>query len=76
MLRHASIEVLLPVRLEKSTMANPLVIDCHMHVYRTQQQAIWGKENYEIWEYGEKANVHSCESAGDTSDALEALDTA
>ena len=57
-------------------MANPLVIDCHMHVYRTQQQALWGKENYEIWEYGEKANVHSCESAGDTGDALEALDTA
>ena len=33
-------------------MPGPLIIDCHMHVYETRERAVWGKENYEIWEYG------------------------
>ena len=31
-------------------MPHPLIIDCHMHVYETREWALWGKDNYEIWE--------------------------
>ena len=40
-------------------MPNPLVIDRHLHAYETREQALWGKDSYEIWEYGDKAEVHS-----------------
>ena len=38
-----------------------------MHAYATQERALWGKGNYEIWEYGGKAWVHSSELAGPIS---------
>ena len=57
-------------------MPNPLITDCHMHVYETRERALWGKDNYEIWEYGVKTEVHSSELAGDVDDALNALNKA
>lgn len=30
------------------------IIDAHIHLYRTSEQGHRGKEEYEIWEYGEK----------------------
>ena len=57
-------------------MPEPLIVDGHMHVYETRERALWGKGNYEIWEYGEKAGVHSSELAGDVDDALDALGAA
>ncbi len=57
-------------------MPNPLIIDCHLHLYESQDQALWGKGNYEIWEYGDKAEVHSSRFAGDVGDALNALSEA
>ena len=57
-------------------MPNPLIIDCHLHLYESQDQALWGKDSYEIWEYGDKAEVHASRFAGDVGDALNALSEA
>ena len=57
-------------------MPNPLIIDCHLHMYESQDLALWEKDNYEIWEYGDKAEVHSGRFAGDVGDALKALSQA
>ena len=36
----------------KTVMENP-IIDVSIHLYRTSEQGYRGKEEYEIWEYGE-----------------------
>jgi len=30
------------------------IVDAHIHLYSTSEQGHWGKEEYEIREYGEK----------------------
>ena len=57
-------------------MPNPLIIDCHLHLYESKDKARWGKDHYDIWEYGDKAGVHSSKFAGDVHDALDALNEA
>ena len=47
-------------------MPEPLIVDSHMHAYATRERALWGKGNYEIWEYREKAWGYSSELAGQT----------
>jgi len=66
----------LNTEFESDAMPNPLIIDCHLHLYESRDQALWGKDDYEIWEYGDKADVHSCSFAGDVGDALKALSEA
>jgi len=57
-------------------MAKPIIIDAHVHVYRKREQGLLIKENYEIWEYGTKADVHSSAYGGDLEDVLRAIDDA
>ena len=55
-------------------MANPLIIDCHMHLYPSQIKANWAKGDYEVWEYGAKDDVNSCKFEGVVDDGLAALE--
>ena len=51
-------------------MANPLLVDTHLHIYRSRE---WGARriaNYSIGEYGEKENVSSTDSNGSAEEAL------
>ena len=57
-------------------MANPLIVDCHMHLYPSKAKAIWARGDYEVWEYGVKDDVNSCKFAGDVDDGLAALQEA
>jgi predicted TIM-barrel fold metal-dependent hydrolase len=58
-------------------MADPLKIDCHMHIYPTKADGRWDKSNYQIWEYGERSPAPSFSSYdGDLDDALEAMEKA
>ena len=57
-------------------MAKPIIIDAHVHVYRNREQGLLSKENYEIWEYGTKADVRFSAYSGDLGDVLRAIDDA
>lgn len=54
-------------------MTAPLVIDTHMHLYRSQEDAALAKAAYEIWEYGRRAGVHFSSYGGDPDDARSAM---
>lgn len=54
----------------------PLVIDTHIHVYRSQEDAAAAKVSYQIWEYGDDPNVHFSASWGTADDALAAMEVA
>lgn len=51
------------------------VIDIHIHIYRTSEQGHLGKEEYEIWEYGEK-DVTLSRYGGSPEEALTAIEEA
>lgn len=53
-----------------------MIIDSHMHVYRTAAEGLRDKEAYQIWEYGEKDDVHYSQYPGVVADALKALEEA
>jgi len=57
-------------------MSKPIIIDAHVHVYRNREQGLLIKENYEIWEYGTKAEVCFSAYSGDLEDVLRAIDDA
>ena len=57
-------------------MANPLIIDAHMHLYATKAEGQKGKATYEIWEYGPKSDVQFSRYDGDVEDGIRALDEA
>jgi predicted TIM-barrel fold metal-dependent hydrolase len=48
------------------------IIDVHIHLYRTNEQGHRGKEEYEIWEYGEK-KVQLSKYGGSPDEALYAI---
>lgn len=50
-----------------------LKIDCHMHIYESKRHGRWDKENYEVWEYGEKPGQQFSKYDGDIDDALDAM---
>lgn len=54
-------------------MTAPLVIDTHMHLYRSQEDAVRAKASYEIWEYGRLPGVHFSAYGGDPDDARSAM---
>jgi predicted TIM-barrel fold metal-dependent hydrolase len=51
------------------------IIDIHIHLYRTSEQGHRGKEEYEIWEYGEK-DVTLSRFGGSPEEALTAIEEA
>jgi predicted TIM-barrel fold metal-dependent hydrolase len=51
-----------------------LLIDTHIHLYRTHDEAVANKEAYVIWEYGERDNVAFSDVVGDYAGAVSALD--
>jgi len=51
------------------------IIDIHIHLYRTSEQGHRGKEEYEIWEYGEK-DVTLSRFGGTPEEALVAIEEA
>ena len=51
------------------------IIDAHIHLYRTSEQGHRGKEEYEIWEYGEK-DVTLSRYGGSPEEALTAIEEA
>jgi len=53
-----------------------LIIDAHIHLYRSREHGLQAKEGYEIWEYGAKADVRFSAYSGDLGDALKAIDEA
>ena len=39
-------------------MADFIRVDAHAHLYRTPEEGYTEKTGYEVWEYGEQADVH------------------
>lgn len=54
-------------------MAEPVLVDVHMHLYETKTVGEWWKSGYEIWEYGAKPDVRFGAYSGDVEDAVAAL---
>jgi predicted TIM-barrel fold metal-dependent hydrolase len=54
-------------------MADRLIVDCHVHLYRTPEEGERGKVDYEIWEYGPRANAVLSDAPGDPDSAREAM---
>ena len=52
-------------------MANPLLVDTHLHIYRSREWGIRRLANYSIGEYGEKENVTSPASNGSSKEAIQ-----
>lgn len=45
-------------------MTDPIKVDAHVHLYRNREEGRAEKEGYQVWEYGEKADVHVSECVG------------
>ncbi len=54
-------------------MSETEIIDCHMHIFPTREEGRQDKTNYQIWEYGQKPDVHFSSYDGDLEDALRAI---
>ena len=39
-------------------MSSPVIIDTHAHLFQPERDAKGLKVDYEIWEFGEKRDVH------------------
>ena len=57
-------------------MAQPVIVDSHMHIYQSRVQGLQEKQDYEIWEYGSKTDVRYSSYGGDVEDALKAINEA
>jgi len=56
-------------------MAAALIVDTHLHLYRSAEEGEAGKAGYEIWEYGPKDDVQFSGRPGDYPSAVEALES-
>ncbi len=45
-------------------MADPIKVDSHVHLYPTAEDGLAEKESYQIWEYGERADMCFSDVAG------------
>ena len=54
-------------------MADPIKVDSHVHLYPTAEDGLADKESYQIWEYGERADMCFSDLAGTLDDAKEAM---
>lgn len=51
-----------------------MIIDSHMHIYRSAPEGLARKEDYEIWEYGRRtAPIQFSDAAGDVASAQDAM---
>ena len=58
-------------------MADPLIIDVHMHVFPTKEEGRAAVEAYEGWEFGDESAIPEYSRySGDVADTLEAMDEA
>ncbi|HEV7677438.1 MAG TPA: amidohydrolase family protein [Candidatus Dormibacteraeota bacterium] len=53
-----------------------MIVDAHLHLYRTAREGVQGKAAYPIWEYGERDEVQFADHSGDVESAIEAMDRA
>lgn len=53
-----------------------LVVDTHVHLYRTPQEGRRAKQGYEIWEYGEGGRPQFADWSGHRADAMAAMSAA
>ena len=51
-------------------MADFIRVDAHAHLYRTPEEGYAEKTGYEVWEYGEQADVHQTECVGTVDELL------
>jgi len=54
----------------------PAIIDAHIHLYPSKEEGLHHKKDYEIWEYGGKADIRFSTYSGDIDDALKAIEEA
>ena len=56
-------------------MAGPVLIDTHMHIYKTREEGFAEKAGgYVVWEYGAKPDLRMSHFGGNLEDALEAIE--
>lgn len=55
-------------------MTVPLIVDTHLHLYRTAEEGEASKSGYEIWEYGPNPDVRFSARPGDYASAVDALE--
>jgi uncharacterized protein len=53
-------------------LSDPTVVDVHVHVFSDPEDPL--RDGYDIWEYGERADVQFGERRGTVDDLLESLD--
>ena len=51
-------------------MTEPIKVDSHVHLYRTEEEGRTEKDGYQVWEYGEKTDVHVTECVGTTDELV------
>ena len=57
-------------------MADPLKIDCHVHIYPSTEEGTAAKEDYHIFEYGTKSNVRSSQYGGTLEEVVQCMESA
>lgn len=57
-------------------MADPILVDAHMHITESREKGRIRKQTYEIWEYGPKTDVRYSAYDGVVEDALDAMNEA
>jgi len=57
-------------------MAEPVMVDTHVHFFGDNKQYLLSRATYEVWEYGPKENVRFSTYGGDPEDILKAIDAA
>jgi hypothetical protein len=53
-------------------LSDPTVVDVHVHVFTDPEDPL--RDGYDIWEYGERADVEFGERRGTVDDLLDSLD--
>ena len=51
-------------------MASPILVDAHLHIYRSREWGLRRLTGYNIGEYGPKEDVESADTTGSAEDAL------
>jgi uncharacterized protein len=57
-------------------MSVPVIVDSHIHVYRSKGEGRQAKQGYEIWEYGPGGNPRLADWSGDEEEAVAAMTAA
>ena len=57
-------------------MSVQVIVDSHVHVYRSKGEGRQAKEGYEIWEYGSGGSPRFAEWSGDEEEAVAAMTAA